>query len=103
MQPTWRNTALALFTACLLLGGIFGNRVLALTDQTREVLQTYTQLVSLAHENYGQEVSYRNLVSASIPIALADALDSGALSRGDKILVSGFGVGLSWGTALIEI
>jgi carboxyl-terminal processing protease len=66
MKPTWRNTALALFTACLLLGGIFGNQVLALTDQTREVLQTYTQLVTLAHENYGQDVSYRNLVSASI-------------------------------------
>lgn len=66
MRPTWRNAALALFVACLLLGGIFGNQVLALTDQTREVLHTYTQLVTLAHENYGEEVSYRSLVSASI-------------------------------------
>lgn len=52
---------------------------------------------------------YRNLhevgntVSASIPIALKDVLEKGDLSRGHKVLLSGFGVGLSWGTALVEI
>jgi 3-oxoacyl-[acyl-carrier-protein] synthase-3 len=44
-----------------------------------------------------------NTVSASIPIALKDALESKAIAIGDKVLVSGFGVGLSWGTAIIEI
>ncbi len=44
-----------------------------------------------------------NTVSASIPIALKDALDSGKVSIGDKVILSGFGVGLSWGTAIIEI
>ncbi len=44
-----------------------------------------------------------NTVSASIPIALKDALDNGRVSRGDKVLLSGFGVGLSWGTAIVEI
>lgn len=66
MRPKWRNTALALSTASLLLGGMFGNQLLALTDETREVLQTYTQLVTLAHDNYGEDVTYRDLVSASI-------------------------------------
>lgn len=48
-----------------------------------------------------QEVG--NTVSASIPIALKDAMDAGRAVPGDKILISGFGVGLSWGTALIEM
>lgn len=55
------------------------------------------------------EKTYQNLheigntVSASIPIALKEVLENGKVSRGDKVLLSGFGVGLSWGTALIEI
>lgn len=42
-----------------------------------------------------------NTVSASIPIALKDAMEAERLQRGDTILLSGFGVGLSWGTALL--
>ena len=55
------------------------------------------------------EKTYQNLreigntVSASIPIALKQALDNKKLSKGDKVLLSGFGVGLSWGTTIIEI
>lgn len=44
-----------------------------------------------------------NTVSASIPIALADAVEGGAAKTGDLVLVSGFGVGLSWASALIRI
>lgn len=43
-----------------------------------------------------------NTVSASIPIALADAEAAGRLARGNLVLVSGFGVGLSWGTILMR-
>ena len=43
-----------------------------------------------------------NTVSASVPIALADAERSGRLQRGDLVLLSGFGVGLSWGTVLMR-
>jgi 3-oxoacyl-[acyl-carrier-protein] synthase-3 len=44
-----------------------------------------------------------NLVSASIPVALRRALDSGRAKRGQLVLLCGFGVGLSWGTALIDL
>jgi 3-oxoacyl-[acyl-carrier-protein] synthase-3 len=44
-----------------------------------------------------------NTVSASIPIALKDALESGKVSRGNKVLLSGFGAGLSWGSVIMEI
>ncbi|MCB0723891.1 MAG: ketoacyl-ACP synthase III [Ignavibacteriae bacterium] len=43
-----------------------------------------------------------NTVSASIPIALKDAWDEGKIKRGDRILLSGFGVGLSWASAIIK-
>ncbi|MFH1603906.1 MAG: 3-oxoacyl-[acyl-carrier-protein] synthase III C-terminal domain-containing protein, partial [Pseudomonadota bacterium] len=44
-----------------------------------------------------------NTVSASIPIALKDAWNEGRISEGSTILVAGFGVGLSWGTAIIRM
>lgn len=43
-----------------------------------------------------------NTVSSSIPIALKNAECEGRLKRGDLIVVSGFGVGLSWGSLLIK-
>ena len=43
-----------------------------------------------------------NTVSASIPIALRDATDQGRLRPGDRILLCGFGVGMSWATAILR-
>lgn len=43
-----------------------------------------------------------NTVSASIPIALKDAAMQGRLKEGDTVMLIGFGVGLSWGAALIR-
>jgi len=44
-----------------------------------------------------------NLVSASIPVALKRALENGHARPGQLALLCGFGVGLSWGSALIEL
>lgn len=43
-----------------------------------------------------------NTVSASIPLALKDAIDQNRLKRGNTILLSGFGVGLSYGSILLK-
>jgi 3-oxoacyl-[acyl-carrier-protein] synthase-3 len=43
-----------------------------------------------------------NTVSASIPIALASAQAEGRLRPKQKVLLSGFGAGLSWGSALLQ-
>ena len=45
---------------------------------------------------------YGNTSAASIPIALAEAADSGRLNRGDLVLLSGFGAGMSWASALVR-
>jgi 3-oxoacyl-[acyl-carrier-protein] synthase-3 len=44
-----------------------------------------------------------NLVSASIPVALKRAFDRGDAKPGQLALLCGFGVGLSWGTALVDL
>ncbi len=43
-----------------------------------------------------------NLVSASIPVALRAALDEGRVGPGSRVLLCGFGVGLSYGSVLLE-
>ncbi len=42
-----------------------------------------------------------NTVSATIPIALKRAEEDGRLHKEDKVLLVGFGVGLSWGSTII--
>lgn len=43
---------------------------------------------------------YGNTSSASIPLALAEAIECGRLKPGDLTLMVGFGAGLTWGSAL---
>jgi len=45
---------------------------------------------------------YGNTSSASIPIALDEALKNGRVRRGDYILLEAFGSGLTWASALIR-
>jgi 3-oxoacyl-[acyl-carrier-protein] synthase-3 len=45
---------------------------------------------------------YGNTSAASIPIALAEAADAGRAHRGDLVLLSGFGAGMTWASALLR-
>lgn len=45
---------------------------------------------------------YGNTSAASIPLALAEAVDDGRIKDGDLILVSGFGAGMTWASALLR-
>ncbi|MFD0519197.1 3-oxoacyl-ACP synthase III family protein [Paractinoplanes durhamensis] len=45
---------------------------------------------------------YGNVGSASVPVTLDAANASGALKRGDLVLLAGFGGGMSMGTALLR-
>jgi 3-oxoacyl-[acyl-carrier-protein] synthase-3 len=42
-----------------------------------------------------------NTSAASIPLALADAVGSGELKAGDRVLMTAFGGGLSWGSSAL--
>ena len=43
-----------------------------------------------------------NTSSASIPLALVDALENGRVKRDDNVLLVGFGAGMSWASAIIR-
>jgi 3-oxoacyl-[acyl-carrier-protein] synthase III len=45
---------------------------------------------------------YGNTSSGSIPLALADAEAEGRLTPGSKVLMTGMGAGLTWGSAFME-
>lgn len=44
-----------------------------------------------------------NLVSSSIPVVLKRSMGKGLFKQGNRIILAGFGVGLSWGTVLITV
>jgi 3-oxoacyl-[acyl-carrier-protein] synthase III len=45
---------------------------------------------------------YGNTSSASVPIALDEAMTSGRIRTGDYVLMEAFGAGLTWGSALVR-
>lgn len=45
---------------------------------------------------------YGNTSTASIPIAMVEALEKGQIKSGDKLVMVGFGAGLTWGALAAE-
>jgi 3-oxoacyl-[acyl-carrier-protein] synthase-3 len=45
---------------------------------------------------------YGNTSSASVPLALVDSLDTGRLKKGDNVLMTGFGGGMTWASAVLR-
>jgi 3-oxoacyl-[acyl-carrier-protein] synthase-3 len=51
---------------------------------------------------YNNLERYGNTSAGSIPLALDEAIAEGRLRPGQRIVLSGFGAGLSWGTAVMR-
>ncbi len=45
---------------------------------------------------------YGNTSAAALPIALAEAADQGKIKDGDHVVLSGFGAGMTWGSAVMH-
>jgi 3-oxoacyl-[acyl-carrier-protein] synthase-3 len=84
---------------------------LAASDLDLVILhQANLRIINAAVEVLGIEPSrvfnnldrYGNTSAASVPLALDEALQQGRVKRGDHILMSGYGAGLSWGTAILR-
>lgn len=43
-----------------------------------------------------------NIVSSTVLIGLKDCLDNGIIKPGMNVMISGFGVGLSWGGTMLK-
>jgi len=75
----------------------------AFHQASKLTLQSLSSALNLPEEKlYSNLVNIGNTVSSSIPILLKDAFDERRLKRGDLVIISGFGVGLSWGTMLLK-
>src|SRR5262245_40586990 len=66
MRKPWRTAATVLFLAAIAGGALVGDKLLARGEHARDQLRVYTELLSLAHDRYGSEVTFRDLVFASI-------------------------------------
>ncbi|MBI3962017.1 MAG: ketoacyl-ACP synthase III [Deinococcus sp.] len=67
------------------------------------ILQAAADRLGLPMERVVVNVErYGNTSSASIPLALVEALDQGRLKSGQRAVLAGFGAGLTWGAALVE-
>lgn len=65
-------------------------------DATAEKLNLNPEKVILTVQDHG------NTSAASIPLALARAVDDGRIQKGDLLLMEAMGGGLTWGAALVR-
>ena len=65
-------------------------------------IDSLIRILEIEREKVIFDLEDGNTVSSSIPIALKKAQKMKKIKKGDKIILSGFGVGLSWASALIE-
>jgi 3-oxoacyl-[acyl-carrier-protein] synthase-3 len=67
------------------------------------ILESAVRKVGLSNDQIFVNVhKYGNTGSATIAIALADAHEGGRIKKGDHVVLTGFGSGLSWGAILLR-
>ena len=68
------------------------------------IVQSVAKNMKMNVEKFYMNISQvGNTSAASIPIALDEMNRAGLLKKGDKIIMAGFGAGLTWGSILMEI
>jgi 3-oxoacyl-[acyl-carrier-protein] synthase-3 len=72
--------------------------------------QANTRIIKSAAKNLGLDPSkiyenlhkYGNTSSASIPVALCEAIQEGRIKEKDHLIFVGFGAGLTWGASMVQ-
>lgn len=85
-------------------GLTLGDVALVIPHQANlRIIQTAQRRLKLPPEKvYVNLDRYGNTSSASIPIALCEAIAEGRVQPGDNLVLVGFGAGLTWGAVLIK-
>ena len=66
------------------------------------IIQSAAKRLGVPEEKFPMNMEkYGNTSAASIPVLLDEMNRSGMLTRGDRLILSGFGAGLTWGAAQI--
>lgn len=74
-----------------------------LHQANRRILESIAKRLKVDPKEFAMNLGqYSNTSAASIPILLDEENRKGNLKRGDKIVLSGFGGGLTWGTMVME-
>ena len=83
-----------------------GNEDLSLViahQANKRILQSAINRNNIPENKYFINIDrFGNTGSATIPLALADARAQGKIRSGDKVVLVGFGAGLSWGSVLLQ-
>jgi 3-oxoacyl-[acyl-carrier-protein] synthase-3 len=67
------------------------------------ILQQMARRLNIPFEKvYLTIEKYANISSATVPIALDEAVRNGSIHKGDLIILTAFGGGLTWGSSLIR-
>lgn len=67
------------------------------------IMEAARQRIGISEDKMATTIrKYGNNSSASIPIALSEAVREGKVKDGDNIVLVGFGGGLTWGAALLK-
>lgn len=67
------------------------------------MLNTIRKVCGLSKEQFYINLSETgNTVSSTVMIGLKDCLDKGIITSGMKVMIAGFGVGLSWGGTILR-
>lgn len=74
-----------------------------LHQANQRILDSVRKHLKLPEEAIASNIAcYGNTSAATVPILLDEISRSGKLSRGDLVVLSGFGAGLTWGTAVLQ-
>jgi len=69
----------------------------------RRIIQAACQRLKIPDHRTAVVIDrYGNTSSASIPLALNDAIQSSRIENGDLLLLCGFGAGMSWASAVLR-
>lgn len=67
------------------------------------IIESAAKSLKVAPEKFFVNLQhYGNTSAASIPIALCEAIDAGKIAPGDRVVMVGFGAGLTWAACAIE-
>lgn len=66
------------------------------------MLESLRDYIEISPDKFYINLMAGNTVSSTIPIALKQASEENIIKPGDKIMIVGFGVGLSWGAVIID-
>jgi 3-oxoacyl-[acyl-carrier-protein] synthase-3 len=69
----------------------------------QRILDGTARRLGIAHEKVISTVAqHGNTSAASVPLALATAVQDGRIKRGDLVLMEAMGGGITWGSALVR-